>query len=69
MVTTVTTLTELREILRKHRGRKKVRVLVENGSGTVAIEAGSGVTPGDALMDALHAARFDKTISFTTNGF
>ena len=61
-------LTELRDILNRHRGRRKVSILIRGPRDKVTVELfnGYGVSPGDGLIQDLQDAHFEKQLMFLT---
>ena len=59
-------LTQLRDILQSHRGRRPVRIYLKENGARLAIEAGGAfhVSPGDGLLASLTATSFEKKISY-----
>ncbi|MCH8332724.1 DNA polymerase III subunit alpha [Candidatus Sumerlaeota bacterium] len=61
-------LGELRDILNRHRGRRKVSILIRGPSDKVTVELfnGYGISPGDGLIQDLQDAHFEKKLTFLT---
>ncbi|MCX7049651.1 MAG: DNA polymerase III subunit alpha [Candidatus Sumerlaeota bacterium] len=56
----------IKQALSRYSGRCKVRIVVQNGSGAVKIQADSrfSVEPSDEVLKALEALPFSKTLQF-----
>lgn len=61
-------LTQLRNILAEHRGRRPVRLVVAEGDHALAVEVENKfrVTASDGLIEALHGARLDLDVRYLT---
>lgn len=63
------TLSQLRDIVKRHQGRKPLRIYLKGEEGAVAVESGNGfrVKTSNGLIEELQCAKFEKTLNYREN--
>jgi DNA polymerase-3 subunit alpha len=66
---TEATLSQLRDIVTRHRGSKPLRIYLKGDQGAVAVESGNGfrVKTSNGLIEDLQRAKFEKTLNYREN--